>query len=1040
MAVPGKINKDNVKDIQEHEIKNLTVEQLEAALDAYEKIEKINGQLYGDDLKRYNLLLKYNRELKKTNEELTKADSLSDKIEKKTRSFENILNGINTLVTAPMGMMKALGGEWGKADQAANDFGKHVGLNTKGVAQLRDETVKFANSAHIGINYNTSIAEMITLQERYTKSVGRNLQLADNQREVLLATSKIMGENTVEFTRKLENMGVGLERSGDIAAKMFNEASKSGISFEKYSKSVTDNLTKVQTYGFRNGVEGLTSMAKKAAEVNLNIAEAFKVADKIQSGGIESAIKMGAGLQVLGGSFAQFGDPMAMLYEGLNDAEGLQDRLVNMFSGNARIENGQAKFSTADRLRMRAAAEAMGVSGDEMFQMASRRAIMGQIEKQMSGNAAIAQDAELAEFIKNTATLNKNGEAVVNINGEEKKVSEIEAKDKEYLKNLQKTESEDIKDIAQILRGYTDAQKGFTTEVENRKASAFSEVGKWTKGLYGWAGKNNAILNIIMKAVLAMQLAQMVGGVAGGFSRIGNGVRGFRGGGAAAGFAAAGGGSAAVKAGTGTVKPDFTTSVSRNGTLLATNYEGSGISQRTLEKLSRKYGSEVIADSTAVQVGAEAKDITSEALRAEKRLARWGKTDAQLLKANEKLAARGINTATKFGSKAVKTTAFLGSTAGKAITGGALLGGGFAALEYAMNGNWKGSRADKNKAWGGTIGATIGGIASLLGPIAGIAGTMIGQQIGERIGGAITKRQNKNRAEARSKAIKELGGKQSKLGKDFEALRGDYSRGELEKIKNAIKDGNINEKELNKKLLRKMAESGDKDLIEKYGDEKAKAKINKQIDKINGRIDKGEFSVETGEFTLNNASLTQGIEPVAMASGGKLYGDTDINGPGMPILGSNIRVGGGEFVVNADATARNEGALNYINSGGIIKMSGGGSIPENIKVPIDVSSIKPANNNEKMAPMHVKESNGGDAVSNSIDPTRKLDVSPIKLDVSGTIKLDANGQQVDLNAIVNSPAFLTQLAQLIERRITDSNDGGNFKELAKNKQHRFMGV
>ena len=113
-------------------------------------------------------------------------------------------------------------------------------------------------------------------------------------------------------------------------------------------------------------------------------------------------------------------------------------------------------------------------------------------------------------------------------------------------------------------------------------------------------------------------------------------------------------------------------------------------------------------------------------------------------------------------------------------------------------------------------------------------------------------------------------------------------------------------------------------------------------------------------------------------------------------------------------------------------MSGGGSIPENIKVPIDVSSIKPANNNEKMAPMHVKESNGGDAVSNSIDPTRKLDVSPIKL--------DANGQQVDLNAIVNSPAFLTQLAQLIERRITDSNDGGNFKELAKNKQHRFMGV
>ena len=52
-------------------------------------------------------------------------------------------------------------------------------------------------------------------------------------------------------------------------------------------------------------------------------------------------------------------------------------------------------------------------------------------------------------------------------------------------------------------------------------------------------------------------------------------------------------------------------------------------------------------------------------------------------------------------------------------------------------------------------------------------------------------------------------------------------------------------------------------------------------------------------------------------------------------------------------------------------------------------------------------------------------------------KLDAGGQQVDLNAIVNNPAFITQLSQMIERRLADNINGGNFKELKKNKQHTF---
>ena len=105
-----------------------------------------------------------------------------------------------------------------------------------------EEDLKFYSDA--------TIKEMIELQQKYVSSVGRNLQISDKQRETLLATQKLMGENTTEFARKLENIGIGLEKSGDIAAKMFNEATKSGISFEKYSTR-------------KNGVEYLSCVVNR---------------------------------------------------------------------------------------------------------------------------------------------------------------------------------------------------------------------------------------------------------------------------------------------------------------------------------------------------------------------------------------------------------------------------------------------------------------------------------------------------------------------------------------------------------------------------------------------------------------------------------------------------------------------------------------------------------------------------------------------------------------------------------------------------------
>lgn len=1004
MAEPVNIN--NVSSLTDSQLQGMTARELDEVITLLSRIKSMQGQLNTEQQKVAASAAMYRKELEKAHSTVESTARSSDSL---AGRFTSALSSISSLVTSIDNTVNHLAKPWGDADQAAFNFGKTLGANAATAARLRDETIKFANTNYIGINYNTSIKEMIELQQKYTQTVGRNLQLSDKQKETLLATYKVMGDKGLEFASKLENIGVGLERSGELATKMYSEAAKSGISFEKTSKYVTENLTKVQSYGFKNGVEGLTSMAKKAAEVNLNIAEAFKIADKIQSGGIQEAIKMGAGLQVLGGSFAQFGDPMGMLYQGLNDAEGLQDRMVKMFSGYGRIKNGQVDISNFDKMRIKTAAQTMGVSPDEMLNMVSRQAVRGRVESQMKGNAIFEQDKELAELIKNTATLNKDNQAVVNIAGREKKLSEITSADKEYLKDMQKSEADDIKDIAQMMRGYDDMRSGRQKAIENNRARMYSWLGSLSKDINRLIGTSNWLLGAINVSVGIMAVANIAGSVMNAGSSIknlfgkgGGGIGRGVGGGSGAGAGGIGGGVAGGGAAAGA-----RTFMARSGAQVTT-YGKATIPRAAL---ANRNITSIVAEGDTILGSTRSGAVVDLAKKS-----RNMKRDAEVLKrarsiqratsaAKSANAARGASTAANV-AKGAGSAMSAGASAGFAVAGGAI-----AALTYAIDGSWKGNRAQKNKAIGGTVGATVGGLTAFIpvvGPFIAPIATFLGQKFGESIGKAVTKHQDKARGEARRRGMAQLG-MTTERARDFANLKGDYKKAELEAITNALKDGKITDGELSKSLMKKLAKNGDSDIVAKYADEAAKAKFDKVSQKINAKVGKGDFNVENATLNLNNATFPGSEEVPKFAAGGKIKGAKHANG------GVYINAEGGEYIVAADAAAKNERALDYINAGG---------------------EITPSMTNNPMAPIKVKEvGDGGYAGYES--PTKSIEVSPIKLDVSGTIKLEANGQQVDLDAIINNPAFLTQLTQMVERRISDYTNSGNFKETRKNKQHTY---
>ena len=391
---------------------------------------------------------------------------------------------------------------WAKANQAAADFSKNVGLGAAGMQNLLSETIRFSNQAQIGIKYNKSLEEMIKLQQEYTNAVGRNIGLTDNYKESLAAMSAVMGDQkTADIAGKLENFGINPEETGRRMGKMFSDASKKGIAFSKYSETFANNIKMAQNYTFANGVKGVASMAEKATKLKLEMQSVAQFAEKVNT--VEGAITTGAKLQVLGGAFTQFADPLQMLYEGTSDAEGLQDRIINMFGDLGRFNKltGEVEVSAFDRQRIRAAGEAIGVNSAELMDMIHAKGKRNEIANQMRG---LGYSADLEELIMNTATFDDSGRAGVSINGQFVGVDQLAGREQELIA-LNQTETEDIKEIATTLRGWDDTMQGFKKQLDAKQASWVEKSGLGSMGMRAvqYLGQANWALNTIVGVLTA---------------------------------------------------------------------------------------------------------------------------------------------------------------------------------------------------------------------------------------------------------------------------------------------------------------------------------------------------------------------------------------------------------------------------------------------------------------------------------------------------------------------------------------------------------
>ena len=515
-------NEKNIIELEEKSLNILTkrnklIEEREKLLkkqedgtikpDELDRLEKCN-----EEIGECNGILKdFNGELNKNVELREKLNRTPTGFEKAVGVFNRIVNGAKTVYSE----VNKLTEPWSRLDSAASKYARSVGMAGAAYEKFRDTSLNNIDKNKLSASSGLKPEEIINAQLNFVKATGRNVGVDNKAQSDVAHMYKLLGEGGLNFAASLDKFGLGMTDAAELTTEMFNEAAKSGISFEEYTNNVTKNLNIAQNYTFKNGIKGLESMAKKSTAIKLDMQQIASFAEKVST--VEGAVQTSAKLQVLGGPFAQLADPMGMLNEGLNDMEGLFDRVSKMVGGLGSFnkERGEVEVSSFNKRRIRAAAEAMGMDYGQLMESVNTQARRNEIGKQLASSASLSGlDEEMKELIKNTASF-KNGKAgITTANGEFKALDGLSGADaedlKEELKIQTQTKEQDIKSIVQSTKGAQETLEGFQAQMDARQAALLDFLGESFKSFNGWLSK----MPLILSTIVAIKTMNSVGSIA----------------------------------------------------------------------------------------------------------------------------------------------------------------------------------------------------------------------------------------------------------------------------------------------------------------------------------------------------------------------------------------------------------------------------------------------------------------------------------------------------------------------------------------------
>ena len=523
------------------------------------KLEKIKTDLEKNELSKSLLedyqnqdealkdVLETQKEVKETTKEVEVAQGrVTKEIEKgnerlqrwKKSGLTDFFGGLWSMVK------KAATAAWDKmneVDQAGRDFGRQMGMSTQELERHTDSL--FNNYSKLAGKLGMEFKDMYKFQVQYAEVTEKATMLSMDQVGAMASVTRNVGEEAVSVAGKnLDVFATSADATIEYLAKGTARAAMEGLNVKKYSEAFAKNIKMASKYTFKEGITGIQKMTLLSQRLKFDMESIGSAMDKFST--IEGAIEASAKIQVLGGTFAQnFGNPLQAMAEALLDAEGFTKRIIDTVSSQARFNSktGEIDLAPIDKQRLKAYAEALGISYDEVHNMATQTRKGKEIER-VVGRGKFNEE-ELA-YLSNKAQFDKDTGKwkIVGVDGETA-VADISNLSADKLKEIRQTDSHEkmlnanLKEIKKTLLDQAEAQQSNIEIMTGKKESLLLNMAGTMNGLPDWMKEVIFWLVAIGGAVGLSAVAQTIGGIAkfagGGYKMFGGGAKGAMGGGGA---------------------------------------------------------------------------------------------------------------------------------------------------------------------------------------------------------------------------------------------------------------------------------------------------------------------------------------------------------------------------------------------------------------------------------------------------------------------------------------------------------------------------
>jgi len=494
------------------------------------KLESINRQIK----KNYNVINRITDDVLKTGRDLTKEEEKQLKLlgkhtgelEKQIKKQELKKKLWESIKTNTLSYLEYLM----QSDKAIRQANLNLGLSGKNAERLRKN---FEDSAVQLAYLGSNLQELSEMQTTYSDLTGRQTLL---YKDAAIAATQIAkgtslgAQGAGELLGNMELVGTNAEDTAKMVQNVVDSSEKFGVNSNKILKTMNTNFKRFASYGFKTGVAGMSDMAMYSEKFKVSMQSTLNAADKART--LEGAVELASKLQVLGGEFAKT-DPFKMLYESRNDPKKFMQSINEMTKGMASLRKTSEGFefdltSPQSRDVLAKAAEALGMSTEELTEQAIQMSKIQEMRRQLSGSGILNTDDR--ELIEGMAQFEKNtGKFYVMVNDQKKELSKLNKTEIEGLKS-QKTSLEDRAKAAQnfdeqlkatveglkaallpMLKGINQVLD-FIAPIMKTISGVFDSVPEWGKKLMGGTA---ALLLGAVAIVKSISGIKSIGGVVG---------------------------------------------------------------------------------------------------------------------------------------------------------------------------------------------------------------------------------------------------------------------------------------------------------------------------------------------------------------------------------------------------------------------------------------------------------------------------------------------------------------------------------------------